>query len=366
MPTAAAPLRYQPTMEQREIAEDETGRELIATMRKISETTYKDGGHALRSVHAKSHGLLEGEIVILPDLPASLAQGIAAKSGRYPVVMRFSTTPGDILDDAVSVPRGLAVKIIGVDGARLAGSESDRTQDFVLADAPVFSAPNAKAFLGNLKLLAGTTDKAEGLKKVLSAALRGVEHALEAVGTQSPTVIALGGHPAHHVLGETYYSQVPLLWGDYVAKVAVAPVSPELKALVKEPVSVSGAPNALREAVIEHFRHAGGTWELRVQLCTDLEKMPIENAKTVWPEDESPYVAVARIVAPPQEAWSDAKVRQLNEGLAFSPWHGLAAHRPLGSIMRARKAAYEMSSRFRAERNGVSVNEPESKSLSRA
>src|ERR1700733_15710421 len=38
----------------------------------ISETTtFKDGGRALRSVRAKSHGLLTGSFRVLKDLPAS-------------------------------------------------------------------------------------------------------------------------------------------------------------------------------------------------------------------------------------------------------------------------------------------------------
>jgi hypothetical protein len=44
--------------------------------------------------------------------------------------------------------------------------------------------------------------------------------------------------------------------------------------------------------------------------------------------------------------------------MQFNPWHALAAHRPLGSIMRVRKAVYAMSKRFRAERNGGEIAEP--------
>ena len=61
---------------------------------------------------------------------------------------------------------------------------------------------------------------------------------------------------------------------------------------------------------------------------------------------------------PRQDGWSDARADAVDERMAFSPWHGLAAHRPLGSIMRVRKAAYENSVRFRAEHNGVEVGEP--------
>ena len=33
--------------------------------------------------------------------------------------------------------------------------------------------------------------------------------------------------------------------------------------------------------------------------------------------------------------------------LSFSPWHAIEDHQPLGSIMRARRFAYEKSSNFR-------------------
>ena len=48
----------------------------------------------------------------------------------------------------------------------------------------------------------------------------------------------------------------------------------------------------------------------------------------------------------------------MDDGLSFSPWHGLAAHRPLGSIMRVRQAAYEQGKRFRAEHNHHTIEEP--------
>ena len=41
-----------------------------------------------------------------------------------------------------------------------------------------------------------------------------------------------------------------------------------------------------------------------------------------------------------------------------SPWRGLASHRPLGGMMRVRKAVYEMARKFRAERNGRVIEEP--------
>ncbi len=360
MTPPAMPLRYHPSVETLEDGEGETSRELVATMRKIAETTYKDMGHAIRSVHAKSHGLLHALLEVPGGLPPVLAQGLFAGPGRYQAVMRFSTTPGDILDDSVSTPRGVAIKVIGVPGERLPEDREGTSQDVLMVDGPAFLAPSGKAFLRSVKLLAATTDKAEGLKKVLSAALRGVENLLEAVGTQSGTIKALGGQPETHILGDTFFTQAPIRYGDYIAKLSLVPVSPELKALTKASLNVNGKPNGLRDAVNEFFRDTRGEWELRVQLCTDLETMPVEDSSKVWPEDRSPFITVARLTAEPQAAWTDAKAEAVDDGMAFSPWHALAAHRPLGSIMRLRRPSYEMSAEFRSQRNRCPVREPRS------
>ena len=188
--------------------------------------------------------------------------------------------------------------------------------------------------------------------------MRGAEAVVEAFGGKSPTITSMGGQPETHILGETFYTQVPLLYGPYIAKLCVAPVSPGLTQLTNAPLTVNGKPDGIREAVVDFFRQNGGEWELRVQLCTDLGAMPVEDASVAWPEDQSPYVPVARIVVPPQEAWSEARSAAIDDGLAVSPWHGLAAHRPLGSIMRARRAAYDMAAQFRAQNNKRPVKEP--------
>lgn len=358
LPTSIDPIPYTPSIEAVEDDEARTTDEIGQTMRGISETTFSHSGHATRSVHAKPHGLLVGELSVLDGLPEPYAQGLFAVPRRYDAVMRLSTTPGDVLDDKVSTPRGVGLKIIGVDGERVAGSEDDRTQDFVLVNGPVFLTPTAKQFLTSLKPLAASTDRVPNLKRLFSSFLRGAEEALEQGGIDSAQIKSLGGHPATHPLGETYFSQAPILYGRYMAKVALAPISPELTALTGAPVDLSGTPDALREAVVRHFATHGGEWELRIQLCVDIETMPIEDASVEWPQEASPYVAVARLRMAPQAAWNDALARLVDDGMQFNPWHALAAHRPLGRIMRTRRAVYAMSRRFRAERNGVDIVEP--------
>lgn len=355
------PIPYEDRVERLEEHEAETERELVMTLLDIADTTFADSGQGLRSVHAKGHGLLRGELRVL-DLPLPYAQGLFAVPRTYPALIRLSTTPGDLLDDKVSTPRGFALKVVGVEGERLPGSPGATTQDFLLVNGPKFSAPTAHQFLGSLKLLAPTTDKLPNLKRALSAVLRGTEKLVEAVGAESGTLKALGGHPETHILGETFFSQVPFLYGLHMAKWQVAPVSPELLALKDAPLDLSGTPDGLRAAVVEHFATRGAEWELRVQLCTSLERMPIEDATVPWPEDESPFVPVARISVRPQSAWDESRSIEMDDGLAFSPWHGLAAHRPLGSINRVRQQAYASSSLARSSRARCPVSEPTSQS----
>jgi hypothetical protein len=350
----SSPLRYDTSIERPEPDEAETAAAIVKSLRGINEKVFQDSGHAVRSVHAKGHGMMNGTLRVLDNLPPELAQGLFATPGAtYPVLMRISTIPGDVLDDKVSVPRGMAVKVMNVPGERLPGSEADTSQDFVMVNGPAFASPTAKAFLGALKLLAATTDRVAWLKRLLSEVTRPIESLIYKMTGKHSLLVALGGHPATHPLGETYYSQAPLLYGQYIAKISLKPLSPSVVALADAPVDLSGTPDGLRKAVSAFFKTNGGEWELRAQLCTDLEKMPVEDASVVWPEEVSPFIAVARITLPPQDSWSPENVREMDRGMAFNVWRGLAAHRPLGSIMRVRKPAYAMSQRYRVEHNGA-------------
>ena len=357
---SGTPIPYDYSVEQVASDEAETIAHLTEALLKISHTTFADSGHGLRSVHAKSHGILRAEMRVLDGLAPEWAQGIFARPRSYPVVMRLSTSPGDILDDSVSTPHGVSIKVIGVEGDRLPGSEQATTQDFLMVDGPAFVAPNAKKFLGSVKLLATTADKAEGLKKAFSSLLRGTERALESVNIESLAIKGLGGHAMTHILGDTFFTQAPLRHGKYMGKFSLAPVSPELQALTGVPLDLRHHPNGLREAVRDHFRDQGGEWELRVQLCTDLKTMPIEDASVAWPELQSPYVAVARITAPRQVTWDDNDSQAIDDALSFSPWHGVVDHQPLGSVMRARRQTYAASVEFRGGCNGCPMHQPQS------
>ncbi len=309
---------FQPGMEHEEVNESVVDADSEGILKGIRENTYKKTGHARRSLHAKSHGILLGTLSVLENLPSELAQGLFSKEGNYKAVIRFSTLPGSILKDSVSMPRGVALKVQGVQGDRLPGSSGDE-QDFLLVNAPTFGAPSVKAFNEFISsVVAKLSDESKGLDV-----------------------------PDNEILGETFYSQTPFLYGKYICKFALAPVSAALKARTNKHLEVSGKPNALRDSVVDYFAAESGEWQLKVQLNTDLQAMPIEDSTVSWPQDKSPYIAVARLSVPAQNAWGPANIATVDEGMSFNPWNGLAAHRPLGSINRARKTTYATSVSFR-------------------
>ena len=352
------PVRYDPAVETVQPDEREVIDDLNESFHDILETTSQDYGHAERSVHAKAHGIAKGRLTVHDELPPELAQGLFAHGASYEAIIRISTNAGDILDDSIALPRGLALKVIGVEGERLVGSEGDATQDFILVNGPTFAAPDAKAFSKNLKMLAATTDKAEGGKKLLSGVLRAFEATLEAVGLESSTLQTLGGAPQVHPLGETYYSQTPFRYGDHIAKFALAPVSPALTQLTGDTVATTDRPDALREVVNEVLISQGGTWELRVQLNRDLDAMPVEDATKLWDEKDSPFQTVATLAVEPQFGWEDGASEKVNDALSYNIWHALAAHQPLGNVNRARNDTYRASTEFRQRFNGCPMHEP--------
>ena len=164
--------RYSLDLDKPHKDEKQTADAFSKTMTEIADKTVADGDHALRSVHAESQGILERKFDVLAGLPGPLAQGLFAKKWTYPVVMRFSTIPGDLLDDSISTPRGLAIKIIGVEGERLEGSEPGYNQNFGMVNGPTFNAPYAKAFHKSLKLLVPTTDRIPDVKKGVATLIR--------------------------------------------------------------------------------------------------------------------------------------------------------------------------------------------------
>ena len=77
-----------------------------------------------------------------------------------------------------------------------------------------------------------------------------------------------------------------------------------------------------------------------------------------WKEADSPFQTVATIHAGRQDSWDAGQVQKVDEEMRCSPWIGIAEHRPLGNINRARKEPYEHSAEYRARFNRCPIHEP--------
>jgi hypothetical protein len=344
-------LRYSPDIEQPTPDEQEVIDGIVQGMTKQSQTVEKREGHAVRASHAKSTACVIGELVIADDLPPELAQGLFAQGGTYPVAVRFAQGPGETLGDRVSTHRGMAIKVFDAPGNPLPGHDAG-TQDFVLATGTTFPSGTAKGFLRDGTVIGSAAGLPELAKSAVASAARNVNRVLDAVGAPS-ALAGFFGHPYSHPLADGYFSQVPMRWGEYVAKVGVVPSSVHQDQLSEWRLEPHQDEDGFRHATVAYFDEHDAVFDLRVQLWANAETQPIEDGSVEWPEDDSQYRTVATIRLPRQAAYSAERVRYFDEVMTFRPAHSLEAHRPLGSVMRARLQVYKALSDFRHRENGI-------------
>jgi len=140
------PLPYSDSVES--IPDDEAGdiARMLEVLQQQLAKQFEATGQRLRGVHVKSHGCVQGEFQVIPDLPAEFAQGLFAQPREYSVMVRFSNGAAGPRPDAAPDTRGLAIKVENVTGARISGIESDASQDFLMANHATFFAKDAKAY----------------------------------------------------------------------------------------------------------------------------------------------------------------------------------------------------------------------------
>jgi hypothetical protein len=108
--------------------------------------------------------------------------------------------------------------------------------------------------------------------------------------------------------------------------------------------------NFFREAMKKHLASQEAIFDFKIQLQTDVSKMPIEDSTVEWDEKESPFIKVARIQIPSQE-FDTPEMNEFDEKLAFSPWNTLPELQPLGGVNRSRKRIYQELAKLRNKAN---------------
>ena len=171
--------------------------------------------------------------------------------------------------------------------------------------------------------------------------------------------LAIARLPPVNVLLSTYWTMGAVRHGDFIAKVRFAPVQAFADAVEHREVDLASDADAYRQALVVELKQRPFEFDVQVQLCTNLELMPVQDVTVEWLEALSPFVTVAKVRVPTQDI-SSADNLEAMDALSFTPWRVTADHAPLGEIQRLRKEVYRRSSITRHRLNGQDRREPRS------
>jgi hypothetical protein len=304
---------------------------LAADLAGLQAAVAKKRGSPSRALHAKQNVTARAHFEVLAGLPEHARVGLFAEPKSYEAVVRFSNGGPAHQSDKKPDVRGIAVKVLGVGGKKLIpGMESAPTQDFlaILTPSQPFRTPEEFVwFVVNARSPATLLPKA-----------------LFKLGP-GPLFSLLGklqkgmGQKLQPLSANRYYSALPVRFGAHAVKYSFVPLD------------AGGASGAaldpdLGGSLVRQLASGAVRWELQVQFFTDEQRTPLEDATVEW---QGPWLPVARLTLPQQEvkAPEGEALSTWAEGLSFDPWHAQEELRPLGAFMRARSAAYRVSTQAR-------------------
>jgi len=295
-------------------------------------------GSPARALHAKGNCGVEGELTVLPDLPDPARAGLFAKPATYRAYVRYSNGDGRRRADTAGDVRGVAVKVVGVEGTKIIpGMENETTQDFLLIRTPSIPFRNADEFVA--VVTAAQSNPLLLLPRVIGRL--GLGRTLELLPKLGRSLNA----PMVSLATTRYFSAAPVRCGAHAVHYALAP-----QAAPSPDAAPGRTADYLRDELAGRLARGPVVYDLQIQFYVDEARTPIEDSSVEWKEQDAPFVTVARLTLPEQDL-DGARARKIAafiEGLSFDPWHALEAHRPLGNVMRARNHAYRLSTQQRA------------------
>ena len=238
---------------------------VAATVQQLK-NRYPGQKQVLRGVHAKDHGCVKAVFEVEPSLDVEYRVGVFSEPGRrYDAWIRFSNAATLVLPDdpkgrdgkPTPGSRGMAIKLLGVQGTPLLPPHGALTQDFLLVNHPVFAFANVEDYQVLSSVLADPAnreqpDKFFGIQLAKGgAAAERAKRTLEIVGKIRAANVAAGAYqpqPASPV-DCRYFSGAPFLFGNgSVMKFSAVPVDSPA-----DPQPNVADPNYLRNALIERL-----------------------------------------------------------------------------------------------------------------
>ncbi len=360
-------IKYSPDLE--EIPEN--FEEYMATINKdiqnyIQETKQLSNiNHYTRDAHANGYAALKAEFEIMGNLPPELSQGVYAQAGKHEAVIRFSNGSSRVLPDKLSGnAQGMAIKVFDIPGKKLAPNEADSpNMDYNLINNPVFFCNTAEHYVFISKLFLKLTDFFEkgALGKLEFAALWATENKKAFPNWEALKELnalkTFEKIPAINSFLYEFYSMGAVRHGDYMAKIRVIPTSETKQKIQEKEVNIESEDWPYRASIIKEIAKNDLTFELQVQLCNDLDKLPINDLTVEWDQELSPFQTVAKITIFQQEVPKDGNF-EIMENLSFTPFRTIEANSPIGNLQRTRQQAYVTSSTSRHALNHKKKVEP--------
>ena len=338
---------------------------------KLLDRRYPPPQKILRGVHPKSHGCVKATFEINPDIAPEFQVGLFAEPGKqFDAFIRFSNAAAlvgpDIDKDGKHGSRGMAIKVLNVDGEVLLEDNGARNQDFLMINQPVFAFANTEDYLRLTKILdqhnddpsaffaplqlknPATTEEQQRLIHAYIEAENIEAEDMQRILDTFKIVQQIQSTAVANPLGIQYFSAAPFLFGsDRVMKFSVKPCAEV------PPTEVPDHPteNYLRDVMTETMnRNESIHFDFMVQVRSEGDDLGIENASSLWSEAKYPFISLAKITIPAPQPEIDSEENKAHcEQLAFTPWHSLVEHQPIGSINRLRKSVYQASSEHRLE-----------------
>jgi hypothetical protein len=101
--------------------------------------------------------------------------------------------------------------------------------------------------------------------------------------------------------------------------------------VIHRELDLDSGPDVFGPTLVAGLQARAFDFDLQVQLCTDLDAMPVNDVTVEWPEKLSPFVTVGRVHLPRQDI-SRPENFEKGDALAFNQWRVTSDHRPLGEI----------------------------------
>ncbi len=318
---------------------------LIEEMVKVAiERMKPQQGRIRRGQHAKATGCVRGVFTIRDDVADDLRYGVFREPNQsFQAIVRFSNSSETIDHDGRAAARGMAIKLLNVDGVPAIRGTDNRCQDFLTVNHPVFPFATPAEYLKLFDIRATPL-----VGDLLAAAWLTFFHTRHLV---------IGAEVLSEIVASPlvmYWSASPYWLGPATRKTGGHAVKyslvPRLEATALPSDLRSLPDDYLSQALERHLRTREAVFDFRVQVQTDPVAMPVEDVSVEWDEEISKPIPVATLKIGVQDVNSPAgrALAAECEVMAFSPWNALAEHRPMGGINRLRKAVYLASQAKRA------------------